>query len=113
MALPLPEYDALDATGLAELVASGEVSAPELVEACIARIEARDGPLNAVVDRQFTQARRAAADTPAGPFAGVPFLMKDLKGEQAGERCTDGMRALADHRLDGVLAVLGRVADVA
>lgn len=96
MALPLPEYDDLDATALAELVRQGAVSPGELVEAAVARVEARNPALNAVIDRQFAQARAA---TPSdGPFRAVPFLLKDLKGEQAGERCTDGSRLLAEYR---------------
>lgn len=99
MPLPLPEYDELDATALAALVSAGEVTPTELIEACIARIDARDPDLNAVVSKQYDQARAAAATgLPEGPFRGVPFLLKDLKGEQAGEVCTDATRILADYR---------------
>jgi len=42
MPLPLPEYDSLDALGLADLVRRREASPAELVEACIARIELRN-----------------------------------------------------------------------
>jgi len=43
------------------------------------------------------QAReRAAGDLPSGPFQGVPFLMKDLGGLEAGRRYTGGMRCLKD-----------------
>ena len=45
------EYLAFDATGLAQLVKRGEVSAPELVEAAIQRIEVLNPKLNAVVEK--------------------------------------------------------------
>ena len=46
----------LDATAQAELVRSKEVSARELAEAAIARIEAVDGEINAVIHRRFDEA---------------------------------------------------------
>lgn len=86
----------LDATAQAELVAGGDVSASELVEAAIHRIEELDGELNAVVIRWFDHARSCAADqTATGPFAGVPFLLKDLWGAYAGQSETGGNQALA------------------
>ena len=48
--------DDYDATGLAELVANGDVTAGELVEASIARIETFDPQINAVIHRQFDRA---------------------------------------------------------
>jgi amidase len=85
----------LDATAQAELVASGEVTPLELVDAAIARIEAVDPEINSVVLRRFEHARAEAAsdDLPPGPFRGVPFLTKDLACPTAGEPQTDGMRA--------------------
>ena len=74
----LPEYDDHDATGLAELVRTRQLSARELVDAAIARIEARNPALNAVVHTQFERARREAQHAGTGSFAGVPFLLKDL-----------------------------------
>ena len=50
--------DEYDATGLSELVARGDVTAVELVEASIARIDALEPKLNAVIHRQFDRARR-------------------------------------------------------
>ncbi len=73
------EYDAYDALGLAELVRAGQVSSAELVEECISRVEQMNPQLNSVVFELFAAARaRAAADFGDGPFAGVPFLIKDL-----------------------------------
>ena len=95
-----PEYDEHDAVGLAALVASGQVSAEELVEAAIARIEARNPALNAVVHTMFERARKEAKVPRTGSFAGVPFLVKDLLAEDAGEpstsSCTLGSAWRAD-----------------
>lgn len=68
-----------DATGLAGHVKAGEVSPPELVEAAIARAEKVNPELNAVVERLYDDARKAAGrcDMQA-PLAGVPFAIKDL-----------------------------------
>src|SRR4051812_37372257 len=87
----------LDAIGQAELVASGEVSATELLEAAIVRLEAARG-LNAVIADLFERGRRQAA-TPAasGPLAGVPFLLKDLGASLAGAPEAMGSRALRTH----------------
>jgi amidase len=75
----MQDYTAYDALGLAQIVRSGNVSAPELTEAAIAQIETRDGAINAVVYRDFDQARAlAAGPLPDGPFTGVPFLVKDF-----------------------------------
>lgn len=66
----------LDAHAQAALVAAGEVSATELTEAAIVRIEALDPLLNVLTFRDYETARRRAA-TATGPMAGVPWLLKD------------------------------------
>ncbi|UXA17997.1 amidase [Mycobacterium sp. SMC-4] len=85
------EYRSYDATGLAELVADDQVSAAELLELARQRAAAVNPRLNAIV-----------ADVPAesapqrdGPFAGVPFLIKDLAQDYAGLPTSAGCRALA------------------
>ena len=94
------ELALLDAAAQAELVRTGQVSAAELVTAAIERIEALNPVLNAVVTPVFDRAAEAAqagpAD-PAGPFAGVPYLLKDLACEMEGVRFTEGSRFLADN----------------
>ena len=73
------EYDSYDALGLAELVRAAEVSSAELVEECISRIERVNPELNSVVFELFDAARaRSMGSCGDGPFAGVPFLIKDL-----------------------------------
>ncbi len=95
------EYEDHDAVGLAELVAAGEVSANELVEAAIERIEARNPKINAVVARSFERARTQAAaveQLPDGPLRGVPFLLKDLKALDEGQPVSNGSRLFAGSR---------------
>lgn len=85
----------LDATAQAELVRRGEVTALELVDAAIARVERLNPTLNAVIT-PLPDAARAAASSGGlrGPFAGVPFLLKDLVASCAGARMTWGSAAL-------------------
>lgn len=83
------ELAALDATAQAALVRAGELAARELVEAAIERIEALNPQLNAVVTPLYERAL-ARVDTATGPFAGVPYLLKDLIVEVAGTRFTEG-----------------------
>jgi amidase len=73
------------------------VTATELVEAAIARIEALNPTLNAVITPMFERALDRAAAEPTGPFGGVPFLVKDLALEVKGERFCEGSRFLRDY----------------
>ena len=91
------EYESCDALGLAALVKAGEVSATEVLEAAIARIEARNPAVNAVVTKLYDRAAEAiAAGLPDGPLTGVPFLLKELFTSLAGVRCAHGSRFFAD-----------------
>ncbi|MGN0119827.1 MAG: amidase, partial [Streptomyces albidoflavus] len=89
------EYRAHDAVGLAALVAGGEVTAAELLEVAMARAEAVDGKLNAIVRPMRDLARERARTPLTGPFAGVPFLIKDLSQDYAGLPTGSGSRSLA------------------
>ena len=89
----------LDATAQADLVRRGEVSPKELVEAAIARIEAVNPKLDAVIRTRFDTARREAdGDLPDGPFRGVPILFKDLGCTVEGEPTAFGLGPLRDLR---------------
>ncbi len=91
------DYAAHDGLALAGLVRSGAVTAAELVEAAIARIDRLDPHLNALVHRAFDEARQAALGLPGdGPFAGVPFLVKDFGIGVAGWPNSSGSRFCAD-----------------
>ena len=75
------------------------MSAVELVQAAIARIEAVNPRINAVITPLFEEALAdARRPLPPGPLAGVPFLLKDLGTGQAGVLQTAGSRALRDFR---------------
>lgn len=87
----------LDATDQAGLVAQGEVTPVELLDAAIERIERGNPALNAVTIEWFERARAtAAAGLPEGPFRGVPFLLKDLWAHFEGETLSNGNRALKE-----------------
>lgn len=94
----MTDLSRLDATAQADLVRRKEVTPLDLVDAAIARIERVNGALNAVVTPMFDRAREAArAPLPDGPFAGVPFLVKDILAAVAGVPCTSGSAYLRDH----------------
>jgi aspartyl-tRNA(Asn)/glutamyl-tRNA(Gln) amidotransferase subunit A len=83
--------------GLAARIRAGEVSAAEVVDAALARIEASDGPLNAFCEVRASDARAQAAAVGArlargeavGVLAGVPIGVKDLENA-TGFRTTFG-----------------------
>jgi amidase len=94
------EYTEYDGLGLASLVRSKEVSPADVLEAAIERIEALNPALNAVVTRVYDEARAPIPDggpdgSHDGPFPGVPFLLKDLGGAQAGVPMSAGSRFFA------------------
>lgn len=103
MPLSPEEYEARDATALAELVARGEVSAAELVEIAIARIEERETRLRGIMERDFERARAQARALPAkdapsdAPFRGVPFLVKDNIHAVGGLPYHNGSRVWRGH----------------
>ncbi len=92
------ELARLDATAQADLVRKGEVTPLELVEASIARIEALNPKLNAVIHPLFAKARDAAQspDLPDGPFRGVPFLVKDVVCHTGGDPYHAGTKFLKE-----------------
>jgi amidase len=85
------EFAWLDATAQADLVRRREVKPAELVDAALRRIEELNPKLNAVVTPIDP------SEPEAGPFTGVPFLVKDLAIEVAGTRFTEGSRFLRDN----------------
>lgn len=91
------EYLSHDATGLAGLVRAGEVTAVELLEIALERIDALDPTINAIVHLMDEDARREAERGREGPFGGVPFLAKDLTTMYSGHPTSAGSRFLVDH----------------
>lgn len=94
--MSINEYGDLDGVALARLVARGEVSALELVEEAIRRIEALNPQLNAVVYTMYDHARELARHPVPGAFSGVPFLLKDMTAHYAGTPTTHGCKFLID-----------------
>lgn len=92
--LDYEEYKDNDAVGLAALVSGGEVSAGELLDLALDRLRAANPLLNAVVRPMGEEARSRVAGGLSGPFAGVPFLIKDLGQDYAGLPTSGGNRAL-------------------
>ena len=92
---------ALPATELRRLIAGRAVSCREVLEAHIARIEAVNPALNAIVTKTYERARRQADELDAnrsahGPLAGLPVAHKDLVATR-GVRTTYGSPLYADH----------------
>jgi len=91
------------ASSLARKIRSGETTSREVVEAHLARIEAVNGSINAVVEVRPDEARRDAdaadaavrAGGPLGPLHGVPFTIK-TNLDVAGYATTEGVHALKD-----------------
>ena len=93
------EYEDYDALGLAELVRNKEVTSEEVCEAAISRAEERNPKVNAINRPMFEEARATIKNLgdQAGPFAGVPFLVKDLGLHVAGVPLSNGSAALRDY----------------
>jgi amidase len=87
----------LDATAQAALVRGRQVSPRELLESAIARVEALNPSINAVVTPLYNEGRaRADGVDDASPFAGVPMLFKDANLEIEGTPYYVGTRVLRE-----------------
>ena len=100
------DYAAQDALGLAALVATGAVTADDLLDQALARVAAVNPAVNAVTYLDEADARRQIdRGLPKGPFTGVPMLIKDMNAHVAGWPLTNGSRIydgfICDH--DSVL----------
>jgi Asp-tRNA(Asn)/Glu-tRNA(Gln) amidotransferase A subunit family amidase len=62
----------------ARAIAEGELDATELLEATLARIEERNGPLRAIAERFASESAGMLAEAPEGPLHGVPVAVKDM-----------------------------------
>ena len=94
MTMSFSAYRQHDGLGLARLVASGEVTASELLEIAITRTEAVNPTINAVVVRMDALARARCSDVLTGPFAGVPFMSKNLEQDYAGVMSANGCKGV-------------------
>jgi amidase len=93
----LKTYADSDALGLAALVRKGEVSPVETVEAAVTLIERLNPQLNAVIHKLYDMGRKAAPTVDRNaPFAGVPFLLKELASMWEGAPLTNSSAFLKD-----------------
>jgi amidase len=89
----LDEYAGHDGLGLADLVRRGEVSARQLGELALAAVAKVNPRLNAIIETFPEQLEHLSAAAPAGPFGGVPILVKDfpiaagVRSEMGSELC--------------------------
>lgn len=95
------DYRAHDALGLAALIRSGAVSRQEVMACAMARLEAVNPRINAVTYLDPAAVQANAPVTGAdGPFAGVPYFIKDLHAPVKGMPLTHGSRLFADNVFD-------------
>jgi amidase len=90
------EYIKLDGTAIANLVNKKEVTAKEIIEIAIKRIEAVNPEVNAVIYQMFDEAKKVIDTNNIlnKPFSGVPLLLKDLLGAYKGYPLSNGSISL-------------------
>lgn len=99
---PVTDPTSASAAAISAAVREGRVRAVDVVDACLARVDARNGELGAVTSLRDTGAREDAAridaaverGAPLGPLAGVPVTVKETT-DVAGLATTHGLRAFA------------------
>ncbi len=93
--MDLARYASCDGTALADLVRRGEVTPGELASLTVEAVEKVNPRINAVIE-VFTDRAEGlkGVPTPSGPFAGVPFLMKDIGSGEAGRKQEFGSRLM-------------------
>jgi amidase len=97
----LAEYASYDALGLAELVAKKQVSAKELAQTAAAAVDKIDGKIKSVVELYPDRIEKLDDKTlGAGPFRGVPFLIKDVFGHEKARKIEFGSRLCKDMRVE-------------
>ncbi len=97
----LAEYSSCDGVALADLVRKREVSPKELAHLFAEAVEKVNPRINAVIE-VYSDRIRGLDDhaVSAGPFAGVPFLMKDIGAGESGRRQEMGSRLMKGHVAD-------------
>jgi amidase len=88
----------LDGVAIAARIRKKDITPLEAVDAAIARAEAVNPKINAIVTPMFERARAQAkaTTTPTGPFAGLPTFIKDLNDVE-GVATKNGSRAFANN----------------
>ena len=97
----LEEYSICDGVALAELVRKREVTPKELVSLFMEAVEKVNPRINAIIE-VFQDRVKGLDDRviPADPFAGVPFLMKDIGAGEGGRLQESGSRLMKGHIVD-------------
>lgn len=91
--MTVDEYARYDALGLAALVKNGDISPRELAQTAARAVDAINPRINAVVETYDDRIEQLdERSLGAGPFRGVPFLMKDVFGHESGRRMEFGSR---------------------
>ncbi len=90
----LTEYSKYDGIALASLVRQSEISPKELVELFVEAVEKVNPRIHAIIEVFSDRVKEAGDQVFTGPFAGVPFLMKDVGAQQAGRRQESGSRLM-------------------
>ena len=108
----MEDYQEHDGLGLAGLVARREVSPDELLDAALARLDRVEPRINALTQRLADHGRAAIArGLPAGPFTGVPFLLKDVSALLEGTATTGGSRLFDGSPADHDSTIVARYKD--
>ena len=106
----LRTYADSDGLGLAALVRKGEVAPIELVETAVVAIEKINPQLNAVISKLYDMGRAAAKDVDLNaPFAGVPYLLKELRTKWKDAPVTGASSYLKNVRSDSDTEVVKRI----
>ncbi len=110
-AMSWDEWAGHDATALAERVRAGEITPTELSQQAAAGIALLNPALSAVVEVFADVVADPLLDgmNAAGPFAGVPYLMKDLGPTLAGRLQEMGSRLMCGHRSTADSYLAGRI----
>lgn len=87
------DFENEDALGLANMVAAKKVSAKELLESAIRRAEELNPKYNFIAQKLYDYGHaRVARGELQGPFAGVPWVIKDLNTHIAQQPTGQGSR---------------------
>jgi amidase len=115
---PAINLDTETIASLQDRMAAGGLSARELTEHCLARIEAHDGKVNAILELNPDALQIADAldderhrSGPRGPLHGLPVLVKDNLDSADKMMTTAGSLALVGHHADRDAHVVGRLRD--
>lgn len=90
------DYIRYDAVGLAELIRKKEVSADEVLQAALNRLDEVNPKLNLLAHdlRKRAAAWQGSSENADTPLAGVPFLLKDLLADWEGAPTWSGSRMM-------------------